>query len=98
MGNYIIKCMELEENEYNDNTDYNDKIFDYSKNRKEESHIFPLDIDFDYASEKWKQNKLNIGRNNYVYICPLIEKDRKCCRHVSQGMEYCLIHRAHNKK
>jgi|UniRef100_A0A6C0EVJ6 hypothetical protein len=97
MGNYIMNCIGLEENEYNDNTDYNDKVFDYSKYRSEESVIFPLDIDFNYASEKWRNNKLNIGRNNYVYICPLIEKNKKCGRRPFPNMNYCMVHHIHNK-
>lgn len=55
-------------------------------------------INFDEASESWKQNKKSIGNGMYKYICQVVNnKNTLCCKTVYKDSEYCWIHRSKNK-
>jgi hypothetical protein len=52
-------------------------------------------IDFDEASNCWKENKKSKGNGMYVYKCNQLTKDGKpCCREAMKvvGAEYCKQH------
>ena len=34
-----------------------------------------VDIDFDKASEKWRENKVHIGNGTFKYVCGALRKD-----------------------
>jgi hypothetical protein len=53
---------------------------------------FTVEIDFDKASEAWRDNKFIISCRNYVYICPLVKDNKKCGRQPFNGRHYCLVH------
>ena len=55
---------------------------------------YEVNIDFDEASNFWKQNKKSIGNGQYKYICPKDKKDcTKCGKNCYKEMEFCWIHR-----
>jgi hypothetical protein len=55
-------------------------------------------INFDEASEAWKQNKKSIGNGMYKYICQVVTTNKKvCCKVVYKDSEFCWIHRNKNK-
>jgi hypothetical protein len=55
---------------------------------------YEVNIDFDEASNFWKQNKKSIGNGQYKYICPKDKKDgSKCGKICYKEMEFCWIHR-----
>lgn len=59
---------------------------------------FICDINFDEASEAWKQNKKSIGNGMYKYICQVVNTNKKvCCKTVFKDSEFCWIHRNKNK-
>jgi hypothetical protein len=54
-------------------------------------------INFDEASEAWKQNKKSIGNGMYKYICQVVTTNKKvCCKVVYKDSEFCWIHRNKN--
>jgi hypothetical protein len=54
-------------------------------------------INFDEASEAWKQNKKSIGNGMYKYICQVVTTNKTlCCKVVYKNSEYCWIHRGNN--
>jgi hypothetical protein len=56
------------------------------------------DINFDEASEAWKQNKKSIGNGMYKYICQVVNTNKTlCCKSVYKDIEFCWIHRSKNK-
>ena len=64
---------------------------------KQQLITYEVNIDFDEASNSWKQNKKSIGNGQYKYIC---SKDKingtKCGRVCYKNTEFCWLHR--NKK
>ena len=40
-----------------------------SQTKYNNSSLYEVSIDFDGASEAWKQNKLSIGNGSYRYLC-----------------------------
>ena len=56
-------------------------------------------INFDEASEAWKQNKKSIGNGMYKYICQAVNTNKSlCCKSVYKDSEFCWIHRSKNNK
>jgi len=83
----------------NDNSDNNDgpviyKVFEYDENDK---GIFEVNIDFDGASEAWKENKKSSGNGCYKYTCIafVAKTGLKCDKFSKSGCDYCAMH---NKK
>lgn len=42
--------------------------------------MYDVNIDFDYASKCWRENKKNIGHGYFVYICNYTHSNGKRCR------------------
>jgi hypothetical protein len=42
--------------------------------------MYSVDIDFDYASKCWRQNKKYKGKGYFVYICNYVHSNGKRCR------------------
>ena len=83
----------------NDNNDNNNepqiyKVFEYDENDK---GIFEVNIDFDGASEAWKENKKSSGNGCYKYRCIafVAKTGIKCEKFSKSGCDYCAMH---NKK
>ena len=83
----------------NDNNDDNSepqiyKVFEYDENDK---GIFEVNIDFDGASEAWKENKKSSGNGCYKYRCIafVAKTGIKCDKFSKSGCDYCAMH---NKK
>ena len=56
--------------------------------------MYAVDIDFDYASECWKQNKIKLINGCYDYKkvrCAGFTKNGKQCKRMTKG-EYCSSH------
>lgn len=54
---------------------------------------YEVNIDFDEASEAWKQNKKSIGSGCYKYICEAIRTNgKKCRKNPMTGCKFCSIH------
>lgn len=52
-----------------------------------------VDIDFDKASEKWRENKVHIGNGSFKYVCGALRKDGGKCRNKScKRMNGCYLH------
>jgi hypothetical protein len=61
---------------------------------------YEVEIDFDEASEAWRQNKKHIGQGHFKYICsiPIEKKDgAKCGKSCYKDSRFCWLHRSHNK-
>jgi hypothetical protein len=86
MGTLFSYCIELKEEEKKEDIIY----FDLTKERQQD--LYDVNIDFDKASEAWRNNKLNIACCNYVYICPFIKNNKKCGRRPFNGRQYCIVH------
>lgn len=55
--------------------------------------LYEDNIDFDDASEAWKQNKMSIGNGSYIYLCKKMGiRNNKCIKKCLQGEEYCCVH------
>jgi hypothetical protein len=55
--------------------------------------IYQVDIDFDAASDAWKENKCYIGNGSYKYICCILNKNgKKCGLKCISGDIYCKKH------
>jgi len=51
-------------------------------------------IDFDFASESWKANKISKGNGTYVYACIAIKLNGcKCSQSVSKNTDFCIRHK-----
>ena len=58
-------------------------------------NIIPYEviINFDEASEAWKENKLSIGNGSYRYLCKKRGiKNNICIKKCVKGEEYCRVH------
>ena len=49
------------------------------KTRSQIKELYEVNIDFDDASNSWKQNKKYMGNGTYKYICPSLKKDDTSC-------------------
>ena len=55
--------------------------------------LYEVNIDFDLASQMWRQNKQNIGNGYFKYICCSINKNGLSCNNKpNYGLNYCLKH------
>lgn len=55
--------------------------------------LYEVNIDFDLASQMWRQNKQNIGNGHFKYICCSINKNGLSCNNKpNYGLNYCLKH------
>lgn len=56
---------------------------------------FTVNIDFDYASEMWNNNKSKIGNGSYIYIncngCKAYNKSGHSCKKKTP-FDYCNLH------
>ena len=85
------------DNDNSDNTNDEpsiNKVFEYDENDK---GIFEVNIDFDGASEAWKENKKSSGNGCYKYRCIafVAKTGIKCEKFSKSGCDYCAMH---NKK
>ena len=56
-----------------------------------------VSIDFDEASEAWRQNKKHIGQGHFKYICSIEKKDgAKCGNSCYKNSQFCWAHRGYN--
>jgi hypothetical protein len=68
-----------------------------SQTKYEQSSLFQVNIDFDDASECWRQNKKSLANGMYKYICPQTKKDgSKCGNSCHKNSDYCWTHRSSN--
>jgi hypothetical protein len=71
-----------------------------SQTRYENSKpLYEVEIDFDEASEAWRQNKKHVGQGHFKYICtiPLAKKHgEKCGNSCYKDSQYCWAHRGYN--
>ena len=52
-----------------------------------------VNIDFDYASKCWRENKNKLDNGCYKYICMAKIKKGLCCRNIPiKNTNYCKIH------
>ena len=67
------------------------KVFEYDENDK---GIFEVNIDFDGASEAWKENKKSSGNGCYKYTCIafVAKTGIKCEKFSKSGCDYCAMH------
>ena len=57
------------------------------------SILYEVNIDFDGASQAWKENKRSIGNGSYKYICCILNKNGKKCGIKCLTNEiYCKVH------
>jgi hypothetical protein len=62
-----------------------------------------IDIDFDEASDAWRQNKKHVGQGHFKYVCSALKKDGNICgkscftSNGNKTNEYCWSHRSYNK-
>jgi hypothetical protein len=55
--------------------------------------LYEVNIDFDFASKTWRNNKKYIGNGSYKYICVFEKNGIKCGKTCYNLLEYCWIHR-----
>jgi hypothetical protein len=56
-------------------------------------HEYEVVINFDDASEAWKENKISIGNGSYRYLCKKRGvKNNMCIKKCLQGEDYCCVH------
>ena len=64
-----------------------------SQTRKQQT-LYEVNIDFDDASECWRQNKKCLSNGMYKYVCPQQKKDgTKCGKPCYKMSEFCWAHR-----
>ena len=64
-----------------------------SQTKYDSSSLYEVNIDFDEASEAWKQNKVSIGNGSYRYLCKKRGiRNNMCIKKCLQGEEYCCVH------
>ena len=58
-----------------------------------------VNIDFDDASNAWKQNKKYMGNGTYKYICPNLKKDGTTCgKSCYKNSDLCWHHSKMRKR
>jgi hypothetical protein len=64
-----------------------------SQTKYNNGSLYEVSIDFDGASEAWKQNKISIGNGSYRYLCKKRGiRNNICIKKCLQGEEYCCVH------
>ena len=64
-----------------------------TKLNKTALYEYEVVINFDDASEAWKENKISIGNGSYRYLCKKRGiKNNMCIKKCLQGEEYCCVH------
>jgi hypothetical protein len=62
-------------------------------------HSLEVNIDFDDASNAWKQNKKYMGNGSYKYICPNLKKDGTTCGKLCyKNSDLCWHHNKMRKR
>ena len=67
---------------------------------KNSKPLYAVEIDFDEASEAWRENKKNVGQGHFKYICTIPNKKKdgaKCGNSCYKDSQYCWAHRGLNK-
>lgn len=65
-----------------------------SQTKANKSMEYEVNIDFDYASSCWRQNKKSIGNGSYKYICTVINKlGEPCGKNCYKQSDCCWAHR-----
>ena len=60
--------------------------------------LYEVNIDFDEASDLWRQNKKHVGQGHFKYVCTVIKKDgSRCGNSLNKDSDYCWGHRGYNK-
>jgi hypothetical protein len=52
-------------------------------------------INFDEASQAWRENKKYLGRGMFAYRCAYIHSDGKLCKRVVEGQEQRALYQCH---
>jgi hypothetical protein len=61
--------------------------------RSEDKKELTVEIDFDYASSCWNQNKIKLGPGSYKYVCGKKLKNGNFCKNNRcKNYEYCYKH------
>jgi len=61
--------------------------------RSQTQQIYEVNIDFDDASNAWKQNKKYIANGTYKYICHNLKKDgTNCGKSCYKNSDLCWHH------
>ena len=75
-----------------------------SQTKYDKAALYEVDLDFDAASEAWKQNKISIGNGQYKYkpivtrctatLKPKIDSnsEKQCRRNCMLNSAYCTQH------
>jgi hypothetical protein len=64
-----------------------------SQTKYNNNTLYEVEIEFDEASEAWKQNKMSIGNGSYRYLCKKRGiRNNICIKKCVQGEEYCCVH------
>lgn len=64
-----------------------------SQYKYDNSSPYEVIINFDEASEAWKENKLSIGNGSYRYLCKKRDiKNNVCIKKCLKGEQYCRMH------
>ena len=62
-----------------------------SQTIKKMEQLYEVNIDFDEASETWKNNKKSIGNGSYKYICSVEKNGKKCGKTCYKELLYCIL-------
>jgi hypothetical protein len=62
-----------------------------------ERQEYNVNINFDEASDAWRQNKKSIGNGSYKYICISKKKEIQCGKSCYKNLTYCWQHRNYKK-
>jgi hypothetical protein len=60
-----------------------------SQTKYENSALFDVNIDFEYSSKCWRENKIDLGNGMYRYIC---QNKKKCNCKCLPGENFCKKH------
>jgi hypothetical protein len=61
--------------------------------QQKDKSLYEVNIDFDEASEAWKENKLSQGNGTYRYRCLMPGKNGgKCIKKCLPTEDFCLVH------
>lgn len=64
-----------------------------SQPKQPAEEIYEVKIDFDGASQSWRENKKSIGNGTYKYICiSLCKSGKKCNRTPLSETDFCKLH------
>ena len=64
-----------------------------SKTKYDNNAVYEVNIDFDEASNAWRDNKKNLNKGTFKYICcGMTKTGNKCNRQPLENSEYCKIH------